>query len=68
MNRTLNIIGVQLDIIWEDKEANFQRIREILSRLDAKPDLIVLPETFATGFTMRSEDFSEPQMDITEKF
>ncbi len=68
MNRYLNIAGIQLDIIWEDKEANFQKIRAILSRLDSKPDLIVLPETFATGFTMKSEDFSEPQMGITEKF
>jgi predicted amidohydrolase len=68
MNRFLNIIGLQLDIIWEDKEANFQKIRELLSKLDSKPDLIVLPETFATGFTMKSEIFSEQQMGITEKF
>ena len=68
MNRFLNIVGVQLDIVWEDKEANFQKIRDILSKLDSKPDLIVLPETFATGFTMKSQEFSEPLMGITEKF
>jgi predicted amidohydrolase len=68
MNRHLKILGLQLDIIWEDKEANFQKIREIVSRLEDKPDLIVLPETFATGFTMKSEFFSEPQMGITEQF
>lgn len=68
MNRILKIFGVQLEIIWEDKEANFQKIREIVSTLNEKPDLIVLPETFATGFTMKSEIFSEPQMDITEQF
>ena len=68
MNRFLNLIGLQLDLVWEDKESNFQKIREILSKLDHKPDLIVLPETFATGFTMKSEEFCEPQMDVTEKF
>ncbi|HMV41801.1 MAG TPA: nitrilase-related carbon-nitrogen hydrolase [Leptospiraceae bacterium] len=68
MNQFLNVVGVQLDIVWEDKEANFQKIRDILSRLDSKPDLIVFPETFATGFTMRSLDFAEAQLGPTEKF
>ncbi len=68
MNRFLNIVALQFDIIWEDKEANFQKIRDMISRLDSKPDLIVLPETFATGFTMKSETFAESQMELTEKF
>lgn len=68
MNRFLNLLGLQLDIVWEDKERNFQNIRDILSKLDQKADLIVLPETFATGFTMKSEEFAEPQMGLTEKF
>lgn len=68
MNRFLNVLAVQLDIVWEDKEANFKKISDLLSRLDSKPDLIVLPETFATGFTMRSEEFCESQLGETEKF
>ncbi len=49
----MNVAGVQLDIAWEDKAANFSRVRALLA--DAPPEagsLIVLPEMFATGFSM----------------
>jgi predicted amidohydrolase len=59
------IYAVQNDIVWEDKAANFVRVRELLA--EAKPQqqsLIVLPEMFATGFskdlnTTREADSSE---------
>lgn len=44
---------VQFDIAWEEPAANFARVRALLSA--APPEaggLVVLPETFATGFTM----------------
>lgn len=44
---------VQLDIAWEDKPANHERVRALLD--DAAPgagDLIVLPEMFDTGFSL----------------
>ncbi len=47
---------VQLDCAWEDKQANFQRVERLLE--EEKPDadsLIVLPEMFATGFSLRTE-------------
>jgi predicted amidohydrolase len=47
------VVAVQLDIRWEEREANHARVRELLvadrPRLGA---LVVLPEMFATGFTM----------------
>ncbi len=49
----LSVSAVQLDIAWEDKAANFARVRKLLA--DAPPargSLIVLPEMFASGFSM----------------
>ena len=49
----LNIFAVQFDIAWEDKEANYARIRSLLSAQPPSPGcLVVLPEMFATGFSM----------------
>ena len=46
---------VQLDCVWEDKAANFDRVTALLD--EEKPDagsLIVMPEMFATGFSMNT--------------
>lgn len=44
---------VQLDIAWEDKSANYARVRSLLAPLRIEPgDLIVLPEMFDTGFSL----------------
>ena len=51
--RVMNIAAVQLDIAWENKAANFARIRALLAAAPPEPDsLIVLPEMFASGFSM----------------
>ncbi|MBY0262385.1 MAG: hypothetical protein K2Q20_08575, partial [Phycisphaerales bacterium] len=43
---------VQLDIAWEDKPANYARVRGLLSGAGVHSgDLIVLPELFDTGFS-----------------
>ena len=49
----MQIVAVQLDIAWEDRTANQQRVRELL-RSNAPPagSLIVLPEMFDVGFSM----------------
>jgi len=49
----MNIIAVQLDIAWEDKRKNFKKVSALLEQTDVKPQsLCVLPELFATGFSM----------------
>jgi len=43
---------VQLDIAWEDKPANYARVRSLLARAEVcAGDLVVLPELFDTGFS-----------------
>jgi predicted amidohydrolase len=52
---------VQADLRWEDPEANCRLLDEQLGELGAADtDLIVLPEMFATGFTMNSREMAEP--------
>jgi len=48
-----NVFAIQLDIVWEDKAANFSRVRALLAANPPPPgSLVVLPEMFATGFSM----------------
>lgn len=49
----MQIAAVQFDIAWEDKPANFSKVRSMLAAAGiADGSLIVLPEMFATGFSM----------------
>ncbi|MEI9895449.1 MAG: carbon-nitrogen family hydrolase [Chthoniobacter sp.] len=48
-----NLFAVQLDIVWEDKAANFRKVEALLAAASpAARSLVVLPEMFATGFSM----------------
>lgn len=49
--RELRITLVQADTVWHDAEANRARIVEQLGDRRAPTDVIVLPETFTTGFS-----------------
>ena len=65
----VNVIGVQLDIVWENKAANFDKVRRLLKEAAQEPgSLVVLPEMFATGFTMNVEAMAEPYEGQTEQF
>lgn len=49
----MNIFAVQPDIVWEDKPANFAKVRALLAARPPQPgSLVVLPEMFACGFSM----------------
>jgi omega-amidase len=48
----MQAVLVQLDIAWENKSANFARVRELLqANVPAPESLVVLPEMFSTGFS-----------------
>ncbi len=47
---------VQLDIRWEDRRANFDRVEDLLNHAATSPgDLILLPEMFDSGFSLNLE-------------
>ncbi len=55
----LKITLVQADLIWENKEANLNRFEDKLHKIDTDTDIVVLPEMFNTGFSMKPEVFAE---------
>ena len=61
----LRIAAVQFDIVWENRSANFFRLDELLQDL-TNLDVIVLPEMFTTGFSMRPEVVAEKHHDEME--
>ena len=55
----LRITIIQTEIIWENKQENLRSLRSKLEKLCGETDLVVLPEMFSTGFSMRSDVLSE---------
>lgn len=67
--RPLQVIACQLDIAWENKAANFAQVRRLVRTISlARPALIVLPEMFATGFSMDVETVAEDESGPTGRF
>ncbi|MCA9560409.1 MAG: hypothetical protein KC583_17790 [Myxococcales bacterium] len=53
---TLSVAGVQPDIAWEQPETNLTRADDAVARAAADgARLVVLPEMFATGFSMNAQ-------------
>ena len=62
---TLTLTLLQADILWENKAANLARFEEKLNNLAQKTEIVVLPEMFNTGFSMRPEILAETMEDET---
>ncbi len=58
--QSLTISLLQTELFWEDKEANMRMLESKINAIPEKPELIVLPEMFTTGFTMNAEALAEP--------
>lgn len=57
----MKIAAVQMDLAWEDRHANYAAARERSGQAAAAgADLILLPEMFATGFSMNPSVTAEP--------
>lgn len=65
----MKIFYGQLDIAWEDKRANYKKVRALLESAAAPPEsLVVLPEMFSTGFSMNVPGIRENTPSETERF
>ncbi|SMO74247.1 Predicted amidohydrolase [Saccharicrinis carchari] len=56
---TFNIALVQHDIIWEDTKSNLSKLSDLIDNTQPHVDLVVLPEMFATGFSMNSTKIAQ---------
>ena len=63
---TLHITYIQYHINWEQKHANFKKLEKLLEK-ETGTDLIVLPEMFATGFSMNASALAENEPGETFK-
>jgi len=60
MSDKIHISLIQADLVWEDESSNLSRFDRLLSQIDLQTEIIILPEMFATGFTMNVDKFSKP--------
>ncbi|KAF0203387.1 MAG: carbon-nitrogen hydrolase family [Bacteroidetes bacterium] len=56
----LRVSIIQAPLEWADKPKNLAYFTHELEVLNGTPDLIILPEMFATGFVMNPAEISEP--------
>jgi predicted amidohydrolase len=64
----MQLVGIQLDIVWEDREANFQRVRSLLEQNPPRRGaLVALPEMFDSGFSMNVPKIADDER-RTEQF
>lgn len=62
---SLSFTLVQTQLHWEDKAANLQMLQDKISRVEASAQIVVLPEMFSTGFSMKPELFAETMTGAT---
>lgn len=55
---TLSVTIVQSDLVWEDRQANLQSFGRQIESLEGA-EVVILPEMFSTGFSMRPEVLAE---------
>src|SRR2546429_2744063 len=56
----LRVSLVQQPLAWHDPPANRAHFQTLLEPLAGRTDLVVLPETFTTGFSMKVQEVGEP--------
>jgi omega-amidase len=56
---TLSITTIQTALFWEDIKANLQMLEQKILAVPEKTEIVVLPEMFSTGFSMKPEELAE---------
>jgi len=55
----LKITLIQSNLHWEDPDANLSMFEEKIWQIGEQTDVIILPEMFSTGFSMKAPSLSE---------
>jgi len=65
----LKVHLIQFSPLWEDKEANFTRVENLIQKSSSEPgSLVVLPEAFATGFSLNLQVTCDGEPEQTHAF
>lgn len=61
MKKNFTLAIIQSSLYWEDADANLAYFEKQIMGIQEDPDLVVLPETFTTGFTMHVEEHADAE-------
>ena len=64
----LTITLIQTNLHWENKKANLEMLQHKIDGIKEKTEIIILPEMFTTGFSMRPELLAEEMEGETVKW
>lgn len=65
----MKVYACQIEIVWEDKPANYRKVHDLVNAARPEPgSLFVLPEMFATGFSMNVPAIAEENKPGTMEF
>jgi predicted amidohydrolase len=65
----MQIVAVQIDMVWQNKPANHEKVRALLADAAIEENaLIILPEMFDTGFSMNIEATAQSAARESESF
>lgn len=56
---SLTFTIIQTDLHWENKELNLRMLEDKIKNISEKTEVVVLPEMFTTGFSMKPEELAE---------
>lgn len=56
---SLNITLIQANLHWENKKANLDMLEQKINSIQEKTEVVILPEMFSTGFSMKPEALAE---------
>jgi omega-amidase len=56
---SLTITIIQSDLHWEDKAANLAMFEKKINGIKEKTEIVLLPEMFSTGFSMKQKTLAE---------
>jgi predicted amidohydrolase len=55
----LTVTTIQTALHWEDVTANLEMLEKKISTVNGKTEIIILPEMFSTGFSMKPQQLAE---------
>ncbi|MBP7821423.1 MAG: amidohydrolase [Saprospiraceae bacterium] len=55
----LSIALLQIDLVWENAEANRVQCEKLINQFTEQVDIVILPEMFTTGFSMNAAALAE---------
>jgi len=56
---SLTVTLIQTNLHWENKKANLEMLQQKIESIKEKTEVVILPEMFSTGFSMKPEMLSE---------